>query len=57
MEQYLEKSEIDWQFEVKIQCQIRSVDYHMTRPWVAYTTNNNVVQIWDYERKTCLKSM
>ncbi|KAL4511824.1 hypothetical protein ABPG72_012669 [Tetrahymena utriculariae] len=57
MEQYLEKLDAEWLFEVKIQCQIKCIDYHMTKPWIAYSTSNNVVQIWDYERKICIKSM
>lgn len=57
MEQYLDRVDIEWAFEVKMQSAVRNMDYHNTKPWVVYSTINNVVQLWDYERKICLKSL
>lgn len=43
MEQYLEKIDVEWAFEVKMQSAVRYIDYHNTKPWVVYSTINNVV--------------
>lgn len=48
---------MEWGFEVKMGCSVRCLDWHATRPWVVFATSNSVVQLWDYERKICLKSM
>ncbi len=31
-------------------------DYHPTKPWICYISQNNIFSLWDYSRKVCLKT-
>jgi len=41
--------------ELKSPNKVKIFDYHLTKPLIAYVNVNNVLAIWDWERKTCLK--
>jgi len=42
-------------FELRSQTKVKILDNHPTKPLIAYLNINNILAIWDYERKTCLK--
>lgn len=56
MKQHLKKYETNIPFEVKSNMKIKLFDYHLTKPLLAYVSSNNNFALWDYERKTCLRS-
>lgn len=56
MDKYLKGYEVNFLFDIRTSCKIKSFDYHITKPWVAYVTQNNIFALWDYQRKICLKS-
>ncbi len=43
-------------FELKSATKVKILDYHPTKPLLAYINSNHILSIWDWERKTCLKS-
>jgi len=44
-------------FELRSQTKVKILDYHPTKPLLAYVNINNILAIWDWERKTCLKCL
>ena len=42
-------------FELKCQTKIKILDYHPTKPLIAYISLNNILSIWDWDKKACLK--
>ena len=56
MDKYLKGYEVTFLFDIRTSCKIKFFDYHVTKPWVAYVTHNNVFALWDYQRKICIKT-
>lgn len=56
MDKYLKGYEVTFLFDIRTSCKIKFFDCHLTKPWVAYVTQNNVFALWDYHRKICLKT-
>ena len=56
MDKYLKGYEVTFLFDIRTSCKIKFFDYHVTKPWVAYVTQNNVFALWDYQRKICIKT-
>jgi WD40 repeat protein len=56
MEKYLKGYEVNFYFDIRTSCKIRYFDYHVTKPWVGYITENNIFSLWDYKSKVCLKT-
>jgi len=56
MEQYLPQNEVEYVFDIKTQCKIKLIAAHPTKPWVCFFTVNKVFQLWDWERRICLKT-
>lgn len=42
-------------FELRSQTKVKILDYHPTKPLLAYVNVNNILAIWDWGKKTCLK--
>lgn len=43
-------------FELRSQTKVKVLDYHLTKPLIAYVSINNMLGIWDLDRKTCIKN-
>lgn len=56
MDKYLKGYDVNFLFDIRTSCKIKFFDYHVTKPWVAYVTQNNVFALWDYQRKICIKT-
>lgn len=56
MDKYLKGYEVNFVFDIRTDCKIKFFDYHITKPWIAYVTQNNIFALWDYQRKICIKS-
>lgn len=44
-------------FDIKSNIKIRYVEIHLVQPLMLLFTNNQILQIWDYDKKTCLRAI
>ena len=56
MQSFLKKFEVSISFEVKAPIKIKILEHHVCKPLIAYISQNNILSVWDYDKKTCLKS-
>lgn len=56
MDKFIKGYEVTFLFDIRTSCKIKFFDIHVTKPWVAYVTQNNVFALWDYQRKICVKT-
>ncbi|CAD8103442.1 unnamed protein product [Paramecium primaurelia] len=44
-------------FDIKSNIRIRFVEVHLVQPFLLLYTTNQILQIWDYEKKSCLRAI
>ena len=53
--QFGRKLELTPIFDLKYTSKIKVISYHPTKPLFAYINGGTTINIWDYERTTCLR--
>ncbi|KRX01519.1 WD40-repeat-containing domain [Pseudocohnilembus persalinus] len=56
MQQLIKSKQVQYNFSIRTSCKIKIFDHHPNKPWICYSTSNNVIQVWDYNQKTCIKT-
>lgn len=56
MNQFLPGVQVNYLFDIRTSCKIKIIEYHPTKPWICYITNNNIFSLWDYEKKACIRA-
>ena len=56
MQDFFSDLNFQFYFDIRASFKIKNFDFHSTKPWCIYITNNNILCLWDYENKLCIKS-
>jgi len=56
MKDFGKKTDVNIFFDLRSNVKVKVMDYHYCRPLLAYVSMNNNFCVWDYDKKTCLKS-